>query len=584
MDRALPNSPRRTARLPDRPASAEAGASPADELPLPAIPRPPVAERLKSRGVTGPFYKLFNRLERRNFTTWFDRQLQASDVSVVRRGDRLFMMRTVPEANRNVAVDRNVQLVVGLCDRNSIPYFAIPEVSAASTRIAILDEDWQRFIDAVEKYSANNPLYIALDAKEATGRRRRWSTLFANPECHDAAREQSAIGLFEIQSVNPSRQEYFGRREACLVERWVRDAEDGWAAPSANDRTGYLGPTKRDPTRISRNGSSIRTFEGLTTPHVFNTDFPVDLVYLWVDGKDPAWLEKKRETLERVTGRVLPEAAAESRFRDHGELRYSLRSVHRYVPWARKIYIVTDRQIPDWLNVDEPRIRVIDHKELFGDEGTLPTFNSHAIASRLHHIDGLSDNYLYMNDDVMFGRRVSRSHFFHGNGMAKFFLSRATLPHTDNGHGTPPEEARRNVVKLLEREFGRTATRTFFHTPIPQRRIIMSELEDKYPDVFRHNWHSQFRSSHDYEVNSWLHNYYGYLRGLALPDSMRYDYFDLADPSIRDRMRELTHKRDKDCFCINDNTDALPENQDFLVEWLESYFPKRSPFERKYLA
>jgi hypothetical protein len=39
------------------------------------------------------------------------------------------------------------------------------------------------------------------------------------------------------------------------------------------------------------------------------------------------------------------------------ELRYSLRSVEKYAPWVRNIYIVTNGQIPYWLDLSHPRIR-----------------------------------------------------------------------------------------------------------------------------------------------------------------------------------------------------------------------------------
>lgn len=37
-----------------------------------------------------------------------------------------------------------------------------------------------------------------------------------------------------------------------------------------------------------------------------------------------------------------------NRYRDNQELRYSLRSIYRYAPWVRRIYIVTNGQVPNW--------------------------------------------------------------------------------------------------------------------------------------------------------------------------------------------------------------------------------------------
>ena len=97
-----------------------------------------------------------------------------------------------------------------------------------------------------------------------------------------------------------------------------------------------------------------------------------------------------------------------SRFEDNEEMRYSLRSVARYAPWVRHIFIITNGQIPAWLNLDNPRITLVTHEvctasrgttgrgyhlsvqEIFPNKSHLPTFSSPAIEAHLHHIPGLS--------------------------------------------------------------------------------------------------------------------------------------------------------------------------------------------------
>lgn len=56
-----------------------------------------------------------------------------------------------------------------------------------------------------------------------------------------------------------------------------------------------------------------------------------------------------------------------SRFEDNEELRYSLRSVERHAPWVRHIFIVTNGQIPSWLNLDNPRVTVVSHQVATSD-------------------------------------------------------------------------------------------------------------------------------------------------------------------------------------------------------------------------
>lgn len=185
-------------------------------------------------------------------------------------------------------------------------------------------------------------------------------------------------------------------------------------------------------------------------PHLFDVIGPIDVVYTWVDGADPRWNEARIAALgSRQT--VTPQHAATdaARFRSHDELRYSLRSLSMYAPWVRTIHIVAAGQVPYWLDTGHPQINLVDHREIF-PEHCLPVFNSHAIESRLHHIPGLSERYLYLNDDVFFGRSVGPDLFFHGNGLAKFFPSSALIDHGPRApHDDPVTSAAKNNRQLI---------------------------------------------------------------------------------------------------------------------------------------
>lgn len=105
-------------------------------------------------------------------------------------------------------------------------------------------------------------------------------------------------------------------------------------------------------------------------------------------------------------------ASTANRFRDNEELRFSLRSLDKYAPWVRHIYIVTDNQVPSWLDLSHPRLTVVPHTDIFPNRSHLPTFSSPAIESHLHRIPGLSKQFVYFNDDVMLGAPVWPSDFY----------------------------------------------------------------------------------------------------------------------------------------------------------------------------
>ena len=86
-------------------------------------------------------------------------------------------------------------------------------------------------------------------------------------------------------------------------------------------------------------------------------------------------------------------AMQSNRYADNDQLRYSIRSLEKFAPWVRQIFIVTNGQIPHWLDLDSKAV-VVEHKEIFDNPDDLPTFSSPAIEANIHKIEGLSDKFL----------------------------------------------------------------------------------------------------------------------------------------------------------------------------------------------
>ena len=152
-----------------------------------------------------------------------------------------------------------------------------------------------------------------------------------------------------------------------------------------------------------------------------NSPFPIDIVYLWVDGSDRAWRAEKDKWFEKINGQkpIYSGASGEERFRDNGELLYSMRSVAECVPWANHIYIITGfNQVPSWLNTRHPKITIVPHEKIF-PSGALPTFNAASIEMCIPNIPGLAEHFIIMNDDTFFNKKVSPSFFYDSRGRAK---------------------------------------------------------------------------------------------------------------------------------------------------------------------
>ena len=138
--------------------------------------------------------------------------------------------------------------------------------------------------------------------------------------------------------------------------------------------------------------------------------FPVDLVILWVDGSDPAFA-KSRQQWATCLGCGAAEANHEARFIQQDELRYVFRSVEQNLSWVSRVVLVTNGQVPSWLNLSHPKLRVLFHDEFMPAE-VLPTFNSCAIEAALPLWEGLSEHFLLANDDMFVFRKTARKFFF----------------------------------------------------------------------------------------------------------------------------------------------------------------------------
>ena len=322
----------------------------------------------------------------------------------------------------------------------------------------------------------------------------------------------------------------------------------------------------------------------LPAAHLRTLQEPVDIVYTWVDGADPGWRARMHGVMESADLRTTePSALAESRFTSRDELKFSLRSLEYYASWANHIYIVTDDQVPDWLNADHPKVSVVDHREIFADPTALPVFNSHAIESQLHHINGLCDRYVYLNDDGFFLRPIDPELFFSGNGLAHHLPSVVPI---DVGGWSPRDlpiisAAKQGRDYLLE-TYARTVTHRFKHTPHPQIKPVLEAMEKERPELFAQVAQSVFRSPNDYSIASSLHHFDAFERGQSVEGQIGYRFIDLGRPDLDLQLARIARAEDLDVFCLNETALAETSQQavDTAVEsFLNDRFPIPSSFE-----
>ncbi|GAB3846569.1 stealth family protein [Micromonospora andamanensis] len=480
---------------------------------------------------------------------------------------------------------RNLDLVTNALDGAGIDYFCVRHKNDLQSAVAVPLARKGEALRALQQLTQQPQVTVRLT--NGAGKR-------ATPK-----QRAAVVQVFSSVS-DPDSVTVLGSEFACEVEFWHVTTPDDRpiteiVAPRGNQvasslpaqgqtvavptsRLTRLAPERGEPGRYR----SRAEFAGLGYEHI---TFPIDAVYTWVDGNDTDWMQRKNlALLEQQPGSEISDVAANaSRYVSRDELRYSLRSLVAFLPWIRMIYLVTDDQVPPWLDVAHPMIKVVPHRDIFGGTGRLPSFNSHAIESRLHRIAGLSEHFIYINDDMFFGRPLLPTKFFHANGLAKFFPSPAQL---DVGpatiHDAPVTAAGKNNRRHIQERFGRTITQKMRHVPYPLRKSVLEDIERELTDEVLATAQHQFRHPGDLSIPSSLQHYWSYLSGKAAPGSIAYSYADLGHPSAPIQLARLLTRRDRDAFCLNDTDSAevsLPQQHAMLSEFLSAYFPFRAPFE-----
>lgn len=303
--------------------------------------------------------------------------------------------------------------------------------------------------------------------------------------------------------------------------------------------------------------------------------FPIDAVISWVDDSDEDW-RSRMDTARRCTS-VPPLSVEPARFRSRQELKYLLRSIERFAPFVQRVYVVTDCRLPEWLHQEDPALEVVNQTELLGGE---PVFNSLAVEATLHNIEGLSEHYVYFNDDMFLARPVEPELFF--NPAGNMLLTQG--PRIRAGFPRPDENAFETAAKvareLVSEHFGWTPEYNSNHVPLPQRRSVAEAAEELFAEAITSTRRSTFRGPTNTTTATGLFHHVGAAMGLIGRSSLRWDYVDTGDRFAGSRYADLLASPQVDAFCCNDATGSIPDRTErSLTTFLEQYFPGPGRFE-----
>ena len=328
-----------------------------------------------------------------------------------------------------------------------------------------------------------------------------------------------------------------GRLSTLRMDIYNYNHDGAWISKSEHNKTCRV---IRDRFVFEK---SNKNFDGVKFADECN--FPIDIVYTWVNHEDEEWSKiysLHKNNLENDSNSL-------KRFHNKNELKYSLRSVNKYLPWANSIYIVSNCKPPEWLDLDHEKINWVRHDDIIPDE-FLPTFNSHVIESFLHKIENLKEHFLYLNDDVLITSMLLPEDLFTSNGSSRSFLETYGTVNGELDDSSPDYlNASRNSASLINSSFNSFPTRLHNHTIFCLLKSILGEIEEKYSENFLDFRSNKFRSLNDLNTTSFLYHGYALQTGFAQEGFMKTALVKNNSPKS---LKYLDRSRFYKTICVNE--------------------------------
>ena len=330
----------------------------------------------------------------------------------------------------------------------------------------------------------------------------------------------------------------------------------------------------------------------------------IDFVIPWVDGSDPSWRTEKYKCM----GIDEPDAGDE-RYRDMGILKYWFRAVEAYAPWVNQIHFITWGHLPEWLNTACPKLHIVNHQDYIPRE-YLPTFSSHPIELNIHRIPGLSEHFVYFNDDMLLNAPVTPEFFFkkglpcdfahinnvyRSNPIDVYEHVRVNCTWVTCNHHSyiksflrnpfkyvtihyPLKNIAKNILKL--ENAGVFQGFEDHHLPNAYMKSTLEETWEESSEFLHHTCCNKFRTPLD--VSQSVFRYKQLAQGKFTPVSRqsrgKYVSMNSAISSITADILNSTHKM----LCINDVPD-LPNYEQIAAAVTAAYeqkLPNKSAFEK----
>lgn len=330
----------------------------------------------------------------------------------------------------------------------------------------------------------------------------------------------------------------------------------------------------------------------------------IDFVLTYLDANDVVWQASKNSYSPGENADVNP-----NRYREWDNLKFFFRGIEQFAPWMHKIHVVTVGHLPEWLNLNHPKLNIVRHEDYIPEQW-LPTFSSRCIDMNLHRIERLSEKFVYFNDDMFLIAPTTPSDFFvNGLPCDSAVMSPQAFRYTDgikmymaplvdtaviNKHFNKKMTIRQNFSKFINLKYGKELLRSLSLMMYPNfigfyiSHLPYSYLKQTYQTVWKQESDllsqacaHRFREAMD--VNHWIFSYWQLATGQFSPRKSSFGKcYQIHDVSDAKKAAAAIEAQKYKVVCVND---GIGSNGDFdqivrIVNGaLQEIFSKKSSFE-----
>ena len=282
---------------------------------------------------------------------------------------------------------------------------------------------------------------------------------------------------------------------------------------------------------------------------------------------------------------------------DNEELKYAIRSILKYIPWIRKIFILMPNdKVKFFKSVEEIKYKIIyiKDKDFLGYDSA----NIYAFTFNLYKLEnfGVSKNFIYMEDDFFIGKYLKKADFFYYDKkknkiypyiISKYFkemnatevitkfnelyqIKDSIFPHSSFGWWLSIYST---DIYFIEHYNHSLINTLYTHNAIPEN---IDDLKEVYQEI----------QSYKY-INETLYNRERYILTLNQPHFLNLYQLNIKHKKVHSLSykyieMELIKKKiiNTSLFVINTGGNHMPSNRQYKIQ--KKFMEKRFPFKTKF--